>query len=51
MEYTNGYYPKIEYYAEYLMQAVKNHNLREIDRAHNKLNHFIDQQWKLEFGQ
>jgi hypothetical protein len=50
-KYPSGYYPKIEYYAEQLMQAVLEGNLREIDRTHRKLNHFIDQQWKVEFGQ
>mgnify|MGYP001279894273 CR=1 FL=1 len=50
-EYKKTYYPKIEYYAEQLAQAVKNRNLREIDRAHNRMNHFINQQWKEEFGQ
>jgi len=50
-EYKKNYYPKIEYCVEQLIQAVKNRNIREIDRTHNKLNYFIDQQWKEEFGQ
>jgi hypothetical protein len=51
MEYTNGYYPKIEYWSDQLVQAVNKGNLREIDSCHQRLNHFIDRQWKLEFGQ
>ena len=46
-----GYYPKIEYWSDQLVQAVKKNNIKEIDRAHNRLNHFINQQWKVEFGQ
>ncbi len=51
MEYTNGYYPKIENWNNKLAEAIKEGNIRGVDTAHRKLNHFIDQQWKLEFGQ
>jgi hypothetical protein len=51
IKYDNGYWPKIEYWASQLQLAVLNGDLRAIDSAHQRLNHFIDQQWKLEFGE
>ena len=47
-EYSNGYYPKIEYWTSKLMEAVNNGNLREIDSCHRKLDYFIQRQWDKE---
>ena len=49
-KYENGYYPKLEYWTVKLVEAITEGNIRAVDTAHRKLNHFIDQQWKLEFG-
>ena len=46
--YPNGYYPKIEYWTGKLIEATKSRNLAEVDRAHNKLDYFIQQQWDSE---
>ena len=46
--YPNGYYPKIEYWTGKLIEATKSRNLAEVDRAHNKLDYFIQQQWDKE---
>jgi hypothetical protein len=44
-KYPNGYYPKIEYWTSKLNEATKERNLAEVDRAHRKLDYFIQQQW------
>ena len=46
--YPNGYYPKIEYWTGKLIEATKSRNLAEVDRAHRKLDYFIQQQWDSE---
>ena len=48
MKYPNGYYPKIEYWTSKLIQATKACNIAEVDRAHRKLDYFIQQQWDSE---
>ena len=48
MKYPNGYYPKIEYWTGKLIEATKSRNLVEVDRAHQKLDYFIQQQWDSE---
>ena len=47
-EYSNGYYPKIEYWTSKLMEAVNSKNLIEIDSCHSKLDYFIQRQWDSE---
>ena len=47
-KYPNGYYPKIEYWSYRLIDAVKACNIAEVDRAHRKLDYFIQQQWDSE---
>jgi len=47
-KYPNGYYPKIEYWTGKLIEATKSRNLVEVDRAHRKLDYFIQQQWDSE---
>ena len=47
-EYSNGYYPKIEYWTSKLMEAVNSGNLRMIDSCHRKLDYFIQRQWDKE---
>lgn len=47
-KYVRGYMPKIEYWTEMLVQAVKNEDIFEIDRVHNKLDYFINKQHELE---
>jgi len=47
-KYPNGYYPKIEYWTGKLIEATKSRNLVEIDKAHRKLDYFIQQQWDSE---
>jgi hypothetical protein len=49
-EYSNGYYPKIEYWTSKLMEAVNNGNLREIDSCHRMLVFFIQRQWDKEIA-
>ena len=46
--YPNGYYPKIEYWTGKLIEATKSRNLVDVDRAHQKLDYFIQQQWDSE---
>jgi len=46
--YPNGYYPKIEYWTGKLIEATKARNLVEVDKAHQKLDYFIQQQWDSE---
>ena len=47
-KYPNGYYPKIEYWTSKLIEATNARNLAEVDRAHRKLDYFIQQQWDSE---
>ena len=47
-KYPNGYYPKIEYWTWKLIEATNARNLAEVDRAHRKLDYFIQQQWDSE---
>jgi len=47
-KYSNGYYPKIEYWTSKLMEAVNSKNLIEIDSCHSKLDYFIQRQWDSE---
>jgi hypothetical protein len=47
-KYPNGYYPKIEYWTGKLIEATKSRNLVEVDRAHQKLDYFIQRQWDSE---
>jgi len=47
-KYPNGYYPKIEYWTGKLIEATKSRNLAEVDRVHQKLDYFIQQQWDSE---
>ena len=44
-EYSNGYWGKIEYWTSELQKAVDNNNLSGVDRAHEKLDYFIQRQW------
>ena len=44
-EYSNGYWGKIEYWTSELKKAVDNNNLSGVDRAHEKLDYFIQRQW------
>jgi hypothetical protein len=46
MEYTNGYYPKIEYWKGKLDEAVKNKDINGVDYARNKLTYFINVEWE-----
>jgi len=50
-KYENGYYPKLEYWTIKLAEAIAEGNIRAVDTAHRKLNHFIELQWQLEFGE
>ena len=50
-KYPNGYFPKIEYWTEMLVQAVKEEDIFEIDRVRGKLNYFIDRQHQLQIDQ
>ena len=47
-EYARGYMPKIEYWTEMLVQAVKSEDIYEIDHCHRKLDHFIGKQHELQ---
>ena len=49
-KYPDGYFPKIEYWTSVLVEAVKNQNLYEIDRAHNQLDHFLQKQFELRWA-
>lgn len=49
-KYSNGYWPKIQYWTSELSKAVIANDLRGVDTAHRKLNYFIDKQWFNEFG-
>ena len=44
-EYSNGYWGKIEYWTAELKKSVDNNNLCGVERAHSKLDYFIQQQW------
>jgi hypothetical protein len=44
-EYSNGYWGKIEYWTRQLQNAVENNNLCGVNRAHSKLDYFIQKQW------
>lgn len=48
--YTNGYWPKIQYWTSELAKAVVSNDLRDVDYAHGKLNYFIGKQAQLEGG-
>ena len=43
-EYSNGYYPKIQYWTAKLVEAVNNNNLDGVENAHKKLAYFIQRQ-------
>lgn len=45
-KYPDGYFPKIEYWTEQLVQAVRNEDLHEIDHCHNKLDYFLQKQFE-----
>lgn len=47
-EYARGYMPKIEYWTEMLVQAVKNEDIYEIDHVRGKLNYFVDKHHELQ---
>jgi hypothetical protein len=47
-KYENGYWPKIQYWAAKLNEAVVSGDLRGVDSAHNKLDYFIQRQWDSE---
>jgi len=47
-EYSNGYWGKIEYWTSELQKAVDNNNLCGVERAHSKLDYFIQRQWDSE---
>ena len=47
-EYSNGYYPKLEYWTTKLVEAIKSSNIVEVDSCHRKLDYFIQQQWNKE---
>lgn len=47
--YTNGYWPKIQYWNSKLNEAITNGDLKGVDSTHNKMNYFIGKQWDLEF--
>jgi hypothetical protein len=44
-EYSNGYWGKIEYWTAELKKSVDNNNLCGVERAFEKLDYFIQQQW------
>ena len=44
-EYSNGYWGKIEYWTSELNKAVENNNLSGANRAHEKLDYFIQRQF------
>ena len=44
-EYSNGYWGKIEYWTSELKKSVDNNNLCGVERAHSKLDYFIQKQW------
>ena len=44
-KYPDGYWNKIEYWTNQLVEAVKNNNLRGVDSAHRKLDYFIGREW------
>jgi len=44
-KYSNGYWPKIQYWTGKMNEAIQNSNLEMVDRAHRKLDYFIQQQW------
>lgn len=46
-EYARGYMPKIEYWTEMLVQAVKDEDVFEMDHCHRKLDYFIGKQHEL----
>ena len=47
-KYSNGYWPKIQYWTGKMNEAIQNSNLEMVDRAHRKLDYFIQQQWDSE---
>ena len=47
-EYSNGYYPKIQYWSTKLNEAATAGNLEGVDNAHRKLDYFIQRQWDKE---
>jgi hypothetical protein len=49
-DYTRGYMPKIEYWTGVLAEAVRMEDIHEIDRAHNKLDFFIQKQFELKWA-
>jgi len=49
-KYPNGYMPKIEYWTQRLVDAVKNEDIYEIDHCHNKMDYFIEKQYDLQWG-
>ena len=44
-KYPDGYWNKIEYWTNQLVEAVNNNNLRGVDTAHRKLDYFICRYW------
>ncbi len=49
-KYPNDYYPKLQYWTERLLQAIKNEDIHDVDHIHNKLNYFIGAQHGLEMA-
>jgi len=44
-KYSNGYWPKIQYWTGKMNEAIQNSNLEMVDRAHRKLDYFIQREW------
>ncbi len=44
-KYTNGYWGKIQYWANQINEAIAEGDLRGVDSAHRKLDYFIEREW------
>ena len=44
-KYQNGYWPKIQYWTGKMNEAIQNSNLEMVDKAHQKLDYFIQREW------
>jgi len=44
-DYSNGYWPKIQYWTGKMNEYIQSGNLEGVDHAHRKLDYFIQRQW------
>lgn len=47
-KYPRGYYPKIEFWGEKIVEGAEDEAIDNVNEAHEKVSHFIGQQEKLE---